>query len=110
MIFRQLFEQDTSTYTYLIADEKSKEDIFIDPVLGHLEAYLKLVKELGLELIIALDTHVHADHITATGNLRKKTKCGIAMGRHTKAEFVTERLMDGNTLKIGRLFYFSQPL
>lgn len=103
MIFRQLFEKDTCTYTYLIADEKSKEAIFIDPVLEHLEAYLRLVKELDLKLIVALDTHVHADHITATGNLRKKTNCSIAMGRHTKAEFVTERLSEGNVLKIGDL-------
>ena len=103
MIFRQLFEKDTCTYTYLIADEKSREAIFIDPVLEHLEAYLRLVKELDLELIVALDTHVHADHITATGNLRKKTKCSIAMGRHTQAEFVTERLTEGNVLKIGDL-------
>ena len=103
MIFRQLFEHDTCTYTYLIADEKSQEAIFIDPVIDHLDSYLQLVKELGLELIVALDTHVHADHITATGNLRKKFNCSIAMGAHTKAEFVTERMHEGDILRIGSL-------
>lgn len=103
MIFRQLFDQKSWTYTYLLGSKKSKEAFLIDPVLNHLEAYLKLMKELDLKLLVALDTHVHADHVTATGNLRKKTNCAIAMGEQTKAEFVTERLHEGETLKVGNL-------
>ena len=65
-MFKQLFDPTTWTYTYLIADDKSKEAAFIDPVNTHLDIYLNLLKEHGLKLIYSFETHVHADHITAT--------------------------------------------
>ena len=64
MIFRQLFEKQSSTYTYLLADSTSRAAVLIDPVLTEMEAYLRLLQELDLRLVMALDTHVHADHIT----------------------------------------------
>ena len=101
MIFRQLFDQETCTYTYLLACDESQDAIFIDPVDRHVNTYLKLVKELDLRLVVALDTHVHADHITATGKLRKNTGCQTIMGEHTKAEFVSLRLKDQETFSVG---------
>ena len=80
MHFRQLFDQESCTYTYLLACKRSKEAIFIDPVDKHLEAYLQLIRELDLRLVVALDTHVHADHITAIGKLRERTECLSIMG------------------------------
>ena len=67
MLFRQLFERESSTYTYLLADETTREAVLIDPVDTELELYLRLLNELQLRLVVALDTHVHADHITALG-------------------------------------------
>ena len=73
MLFRQLFDSESSTYTYLIADESTGEAALIDPVREQLERDLRLLRELGLTLCYALDTHVHADHITAAGDLRERT-------------------------------------
>jgi sulfur dioxygenase len=83
MIFKQLFDHDTSTYTYLIASAPGREAIIIDPVKSQTETYLKLLKELGIKLTYTLDTHVHADHITASGDLREKTGSAYIMGEHT---------------------------
>ncbi|MFN9068457.1 MAG: MBL fold metallo-hydrolase, partial [Bdellovibrionales bacterium] len=74
MIFHQLFEPESSTYTYIIADKKSKEAAIIDPVLETVDRDLKLIEELGLNLLYVLDTHIHADHITGAGEIRKRTK------------------------------------
>lgn len=79
MIFRQLFDQESSTYTYLLADERSREALLIDPVLEQAERDVTLVSQLGLQLRLVLDTHIHADHITAAGVLRERT------GAHTLA-------------------------
>lgn len=103
MQFRQLFDQESCTYTYLLACERSKEAIFIDPVDKHLNSYITLIRELDLQLVVALDTHVHADHITAIGKLREKTKCESIMGEKTKAECVSHYLSDNEYLKIGDL-------
>ncbi|TVQ64957.1 MAG: MBL fold metallo-hydrolase [Spirulina sp. DLM2.Bin59] len=79
MIFRQLFDPETSTYTYLIADPETKEAIFVDPVLEQVERDLKILEELGLTLRYSMETHIHADHVTGTGKLREKTGCsGVA--------------------------------
>lgn len=99
MLFRQLFDTESCTYTYLLAD--GAEAVIIDPVLDHAERYGQLLSELQLELVVALDTHTHADHVTATGRLADSTGCRIAMGEKSGAECVVEKLREGDTLKVG---------
>lgn len=86
MIFRQLFDAESFTYTYLIASESTREAALIDPVKSKVKLYLQLLKELELKLTYAIDTHVHADHITALSELTKKTHCQIVMGEQSKAQ------------------------
>lgn len=100
MLFRQLFDQTSSTYTYLLSSGPGREGIIIDPVVEHTEKIIEWVNELGLKIMVSLDTHVHADHITASGALREQIGCKIAMGDRTKAEFVDIRIKDGETLSI----------
>lgn len=100
MIFRQLFDQTSSTYTYLLSSGSGREGIIIDPVLEHSEQIIKWVNELGLKLMMTLDTHVHADHITASGVLREQTGCKIIMGDKTKAQVVDISIKDGETLNL----------
>jgi sulfur dioxygenase len=107
MLFRQLFDQTSSTYTYLLSSGPGREGILIDPVLEHSEQIIKWVNELGLKLMMTLDTHVHADHITASGVLREQTGCKIIMGEKTKAEVVDIRLKDGETLNLDGLKFKS---
>ncbi len=102
MLLKQFFDQESSTYTYLMATE-SREALIIDPVLEHLDDYLKALNSLDLKLVYCLDTHMHADHVTATGPLRKATACALAMGEQTKAEPIDLRLKDGDHLKINDL-------
>ena len=80
MLLRQLFDQDTWTYTYLLADPDSREAIIIDPVIGRVERDLKLIAELGLELLYTLDTHVHADHLSAAPYIQQKLNGKIGIG------------------------------
>ena len=75
MIFRQLFDKTSSTYTYLIAKAKGREALIIDPVLENVERYTQLLKELDLKLVKVIDTHIHADHVTGASLLNKKTNC-----------------------------------
>ena len=75
-VFRQLFEKESSTFTYLLADKKSKEAILIDPVLETVDRDLRLVEDLGLFLKLAINTHMHADHITGTGKMKEITEKG----------------------------------
>lgn len=103
MLFRQLFERDSSTYTYLIADRSGGEALLIDPVKTELDKYLQLIDELGLRLVFAVDTHVHADHVTALGDLRTATACATLMGAQSKAECVSRKISDGERFKIGGL-------
>ena len=100
MIFRQLFDQTSGTYSYLLASRRGGEALIIDPVLEKVERYLALVKELDLHLVKAVDTHMHADHITGLGALRDKTHCITVMGEQTKADVVSMRLADGEQLTI----------
>jgi glyoxylase-like metal-dependent hydrolase (beta-lactamase superfamily II)/rhodanese-related sulfurtransferase len=100
MIFRQLFDQTSGTYSYLLASRRGGEALIIDPVLEKVDRYLKLVRELDLKLVKAVDTHMHADHITGLGALRDKTHCITVMGEQTKADVVSMRLADGETLTI----------
>ncbi|PTU30372.1 MBL fold metallo-hydrolase [Stenotrophobium rhamnosiphilum] len=103
MIFRQLFDQTSSTYTYLLASRTGGEALLIDPVKENTDQYLKLVEELGLRLVIALDTHTHADHVTALGSLRDATACATLMGEQSRAECVTARFHDGERLRVDGL-------
>lgn len=100
MIFRQLFHQESSTYTYLLASRAGGEALLIDPVLDHLDRYLQLLNELDVRLVLATDTHVHADHITALGRLRDHLKCPTLMGEFTKANCVSLRLKDGEKISV----------
>src|ERR671926_311912 len=100
MIFRQLFDHTSSTYSYLIASRRGGEALIIDPVLERVDRYLQLVGELDLRLVKAVDTHLHADHITGLGALRDRTHCVTVMGEQTKADVVSMRVEDGDTLQI----------
>src|ERR1700736_1839057 len=100
MIFRQLFDQVSGTYSYLLASRRGGEALIIDPVLEKVDRYLQLVRELDLKLVKAVDTHLHADHITGLGALRDKTHCTTVMGEQTKADVVSIRLTDGDKLTI----------
>jgi len=98
MLFRQLFDAESSTYTYLLAARVGGEALLIDPVQDQTGLYLQLIEELGLKLVIAVDTHTHADHITALGDLRSATACTTLMGERTRAECVSAQFRDGEVL------------
>jgi sulfur dioxygenase len=100
MIFRQLFDSVSGTYTYLLASRRGGEALIIDPVLEKVQRYVQLVKELDLKLVKAVDTHLHADHITGLGALRDHTHCITVMGERSKADVVSMRLSDGDRLTI----------
>jgi sulfur dioxygenase len=100
MLFRQLFDQTSSTFTYLIASKKGREALIIDPVLEKVEQYIKLLKELDLKLVKVIDTHIHADHISGIAELRDKTNCVTVMGDKTPADVVAMRVADEETIKI----------
>src|SRR5215467_10147204 len=100
MIFRQLFDSVSGTYSYLLASRAGGEAMILDPVLEKADRYCQLLRELDLSLVKAVDTHLHADHITALGALRDKTQCITVMGEQTKADVVSMRLADGDRLTI----------
>ena len=100
MIFRQLFDSVSGTYSYLLASRAGGEALIIDPVLEKVERYLQLIRELDLKLVKAVDTHLHADHITGLGALRDRTHCITVMGENTKADVVSMRLAEGDKLTI----------
>lgn len=100
MLFRQMFEHTSSTYTYLLASRRGGEALLIDPVQEETPKYLQLIEELGLRLVFAIDTHVHADHVTALGDLRDATKCVTIMGAQSKAACVSQKVSDGESIRI----------
>jgi sulfur dioxygenase len=100
MIFRQLFDSVSSTYTYLIASRRGGEALIIDPVLEKVDRYLQLVRELDLRLVKAVDTHLHADHITGLGALRDRTHCITVMGEQSHADVVSMRVSEGDRVQI----------
>ncbi|MGY5811780.1 MBL fold metallo-hydrolase [Rhizobium sp. LEGMi198b] len=100
MIFRQLFDSVSGTYTYLIASRRGGEALIIDPVLEKVDRYLQLVEELDLKLVKAVDTHLHADHITGLGALRDRTHCITVMGEQTLADVVSMRVTEGDRVAI----------
>lgn len=100
MIFRQLFEPVSSTYTYVLASGRGREALIIDPVKEKLGDYLQLIEDLDLKLVRAIDTHTHADHITALGDLRDRTGCITIMGEFTKAQCVSQNIREGEVLDV----------
>jgi len=100
MIFRQLFEPVSCTYSYLIASRRGGEALIIDPVLEKVDRYLQLMLELNLHLVKAVDTHLHADHISGLGALRDHTHCITVMGEQSSVDVVSMRITDGDTLQI----------
>jgi len=103
MIFKQVFDQKSSTYTYLIASSKGREALIIDPVLENVDDYLKLLTELDLKLVKVIDTHIHADHVTGASKLKDKTKCVTIMGENTPANSVEIRVKDEEIIKLDHL-------
>jgi glyoxylase-like metal-dependent hydrolase (beta-lactamase superfamily II) len=102
MIFRQLFDHDSYTYTYLIADDESKEALLIDSVLAHADSYVTLLAQLGVRLKTTLETHTHADHITASGVLRSKTGCTTLVAQQSHAHCAAGHFKDGDTISVGQ--------
>ncbi|MBV9286866.1 MAG: MBL fold metallo-hydrolase [Hyphomicrobiales bacterium] len=100
MIFRQLFDSVSSTYSYLLASRRGGEALIIDPVLEKVDRYLKLMEELELKLVKAVDTHLHAEHITGLGALRDRTRCVTVMGEQSKVDVVSMRVADGDKLTV----------
>jgi len=100
MIFRQLFDSTSGTYTYLLASRRGGEALIVDPVLERVDRYLQLVRELDLRLVKAVDTHLHADHVTGLGALRDRTHCITVMGEQTHADVVSMRVAEGDRIEI----------
>ncbi|MDC3175562.1 MBL fold metallo-hydrolase [Candidatus Pelagibacter sp.] len=103
MLFRQLFDTKSSTYTYLIASAKGREALIIDPVEENVDEYVKYLKELDLKLVKVIDTHIHADHVTGASKLKNNTNCSTVMGENSPAETVDIRLKDEETIEIDQL-------
>jgi sulfur dioxygenase len=100
MIFRQLYDSTSSTYTYLLASRHGGEALIVDPVLERVDRYIQLLRELDLRLVKAIDTHLHADHITGLEALSERTRCITVMGEQSKAEVVSIRVGDGDRIDI----------
>jgi glyoxylase-like metal-dependent hydrolase (beta-lactamase superfamily II) len=101
MILRQIFDRTSCTYTYLVAS--GGEACLIDPVFEQVEGYIRLLRELRLSLVMAVDTHLHADHVTGLGTLHARTRCLTVMGEQTAAEIVLLRVGDGDRIHVGDL-------
>lgn len=100
MLFRQLFDHESSTYTYLLASASGREALIIDPVKRHVSQYIQLINQLDLKLVSAIDTHTHADHVTGLGDLRDKTQCMTIMGAYTKAECVSMQVKENDLIAV----------
>jgi glyoxylase-like metal-dependent hydrolase (beta-lactamase superfamily II) len=100
MLFRQLYDSVSSTYSYLIASRRGGEALIIDPVLERVDRYIQLLRELDLKLVKAVDTHIHADHVTGLGELRDRTQCITIMGEHSGVDVVSMRVADGDSVDI----------
>ena len=103
MIFKQVFDTKTSTYTYLIASAKGREAIIIDPVIENVNEYIQLLKDLDLKLVKVIDTHIHADHVTGASKLKEVTNCSTLMGEHTPADAVEIKVKDDELIDIDGL-------
>jgi glyoxylase-like metal-dependent hydrolase (beta-lactamase superfamily II) len=103
MIFKQIFDTESSTYTYLIASAKGREAVIIDPVIENVDNYIKILGELDLKLVKVIDTHIHADHVTGATKLKQATNCTTLMGEHTPADAVEIKVKDGEIIEIDNL-------
>ena len=103
MIFKQLFDNKSSTYTYLISSGKGREALIIDPVIENVTKYISVLKELDLKLVKVIDTHIHADHVTGASKLKDVTKCSTIMGAHTPAESVEIKVKDEEYINLDNL-------
>ena len=103
MIFKQLFDTKSSTYTYLISSGNGREGLIIDPVLENVNEYIDVLKELNLKLVKVIDTHIHADHVTGASKLKDITKCSKIMGAHTPAESVEIKVKDDEYIDLDYL-------
>ena len=100
MIFEQLFDKKSSTYTYVISSGEGREALIIDPVIEHTDEYLKILEKLKLKLVKVIDTHIHADHITALNELNKRTNCARLMGENSKSEVIDIKIKDNDKVNI----------
>ena len=100
MIFEQLFDTKSSTYTYIVSSGKGREALIIDPVIENTNEYIKILKNLDLKLVKVIDTHIHADHISGLNELSKRTSCSKIMGEHSSSEVVDIRVKDNEKIKI----------
>tara|TARA_B100000579_G_scaffold154011_1_gene125168 strand:- start:233 stop:916 length:684 start_codon:yes stop_codon:yes gene_type:complete len=103
MIFKQVFDTKSSTYTYIIASAKGREAVIIDPVIENVENYINILNELNLKLVKVIDTHIHADHVTGATKLKLQTNCITIMGEHTPADTVQIKVKDDEIIKIDQL-------
>jgi glyoxylase-like metal-dependent hydrolase (beta-lactamase superfamily II) len=103
MIFKQVFDKKSSTFTYLIASSEGREALIIDPVIENVDNYIQLLNELDLKLVKVIDTHIHADHVTGASKLKDKTKCITIMGDHTPADSVEIKVKDEELIKLDQL-------
>ena len=103
MIFKQLFDTKSSTYTYLISSGKGREALIIDPVIENVSEYINLLKDLDLKLVNVIVTHIHADHVTGASKLKDITKCLTIMGAHTPAESVEIKVKDEEYINLDNL-------
>ena len=103
MIFKQLFDTKSSTYTYLISSGDGREALIIDPVLENVNEYISILKELDLRLVKVIDTHIHADHVTGASKLKDITKCSTIMGNHTPADSVEIKVKDDEYINLDNL-------
>ena len=103
MIFKQLFDNKSSTYTYILASDKNREALIIDPVIERTDEYLKELNNLNLKLVKVIDTHIHADHITGMNELSQRTSCTKIMGENSKSEVVDLKVKENDLIKIDSL-------
>tara|TARA_B100001057_G_scaffold158367_1_gene158955 strand:- start:3587 stop:4270 length:684 start_codon:yes stop_codon:yes gene_type:complete len=103
MIFKQVFDNNCSNYTYIIASAKGREAVIIDPVIENVNDYIKILRELDLKLVKVIDTHIHADHVTGASKLKEITNCTTLMGEHTPADMVEIKVKDDEIIDIDDL-------
>ena len=103
MIFKQVFDKNSSTYTYIIASAKGREALIIDPVIDNVGNYINILNELDLKLVKVIDTHIHADHVTGASKLKVETNCATIMGLNSPADTVDIKVQDDEIIKIDKL-------
>ena len=103
MIFEQLFDTKSSTYTYIISSGKGREALIIDPVIEHTDEYINILEKLKLKLVKVIDTHIHADHITGLNELNKRTSCTRIMGENSKSEVIDLKIKDNEKICLEKI-------